>query len=364
MKLPLGIPDSNRVLDPTMPAGSTGNFQPVPPPIGVPAVAQTTNVMTNFAWEYVWHCHLLGHEENDMMRPIASVLNGVLAGNQVTLNWTDATPWNGTGPLTTLGNPANEIGFRIERATLPAGTFAQIGTALANQTGFIDTGVLPATMYRYRVIAWNVAGTATSNELTVGVVPPAAPTSLVATVQSGPGVGLTWRDNATNETGFVIERSVNGGAFAPLVTVGPLNGTGNVSYTDTTVTAGTTYAYRVKAVNGGVSSSYSNTVTAIPSAVAAPSNVTATAARTGTTTDTVTLRWTDNANNETGFTIQRATNSTFTAGLTAYNVAANRTVFQNTGLGRNRTFFYRIRSVAAAGSSAWVNATPFPIITP
>ena len=26
--------------------------------------------MTNFGWEYVWHCHLLGHEENDMMRPL------------------------------------------------------------------------------------------------------------------------------------------------------------------------------------------------------------------------------------------------------------------------------------------------------
>jgi hypothetical protein len=27
------------------------------------------NKMTNVGWEYVWHCHLLGHEENDMMRP-------------------------------------------------------------------------------------------------------------------------------------------------------------------------------------------------------------------------------------------------------------------------------------------------------
>jgi FtsP/CotA-like multicopper oxidase with cupredoxin domain len=26
--------------------------------------------MINFGWEYVWHCHILGHEENDMMRPI------------------------------------------------------------------------------------------------------------------------------------------------------------------------------------------------------------------------------------------------------------------------------------------------------
>ncbi|HJV33779.1 choice-of-anchor D domain-containing protein [Geomonas sp.] len=70
MKLPFALPDSNRVLDPTMLQNTAGNFQPVAPPPGLPAVAQTTNVMTNFGWEYVWHCHLLGHEENDMMRPI------------------------------------------------------------------------------------------------------------------------------------------------------------------------------------------------------------------------------------------------------------------------------------------------------
>jgi hypothetical protein len=29
-----------------------------------------TNMLYNIGWEYVWHCHLLGHEENDMMQPI------------------------------------------------------------------------------------------------------------------------------------------------------------------------------------------------------------------------------------------------------------------------------------------------------
>ncbi len=80
MKLPFALPDSIRLLDPTSPAGSTMAFQPALPPPGVPAVAQTTNVMTNFGWEYVWHCHLLGHEENDMMRPIV-----LLPGNPVAL---------------------------------------------------------------------------------------------------------------------------------------------------------------------------------------------------------------------------------------------------------------------------------------
>lgn len=69
-KLPFAIPNSHRLLDPTMPQGSTANFSPAAPPPGLPGVAAITNVMTNFLWEYVWHCHLLGHEENDMMRPI------------------------------------------------------------------------------------------------------------------------------------------------------------------------------------------------------------------------------------------------------------------------------------------------------
>jgi FtsP/CotA-like multicopper oxidase with cupredoxin domain len=70
MQLPFTIPNSMRLLDPTVPLGSTGIFSPVAPPPGVAAVAQTTNVVNSYGWEYVWHCHLLGHEENDMMRPI------------------------------------------------------------------------------------------------------------------------------------------------------------------------------------------------------------------------------------------------------------------------------------------------------
>ena len=29
-----------------------------------------TNQLYNFGWEYVWHCHILSHEENDMMRAV------------------------------------------------------------------------------------------------------------------------------------------------------------------------------------------------------------------------------------------------------------------------------------------------------
>ena len=70
---------------------------------------------------------------------------------------------------------------------------------------------------------------------------------------------LTWTDNSTNETTFNIERKaeVCPGtlSFAPLATVGV-----NVAtYTDSAVTEGVTYCYRVAASNSAGVSAYSNT---------------------------------------------------------------------------------------------------------
>ena len=57
----------------------------------------------------------------------------------------------------------------------------------------------------------------------------------------------------------------------------------------------------------------------------APTNLTGSA--TGTT---VNLSWNDNSSKETGFTIQRATNDTFTLGLVTSNVGPNVTGIQQT----------------------------------
>jgi FtsP/CotA-like multicopper oxidase with cupredoxin domain len=65
--LPFAVPKSSRMLDPTQPKNTTAQFS------GFDALGQpitVKNQMTDFGWEYVWHCHLLGHEENDMMRAI------------------------------------------------------------------------------------------------------------------------------------------------------------------------------------------------------------------------------------------------------------------------------------------------------
>jgi FtsP/CotA-like multicopper oxidase with cupredoxin domain len=173
-KLPFAVPDSIRLLDPTMPEGSTA---PAFNPAG-PGNANTpiTNIKVNMGWEYVWHCHLLSHEEMDMMRPqqvsVAYTAPGAptlsQVGTSTTFTWTD--PTSVALGLESWGNPRNEIGFRIERARVVNGVvsaYSTLGTALANQTTFTDTTALGGVPYRYRVVAWNTAGEGTSAPMNV-----------------------------------------------------------------------------------------------------------------------------------------------------------------------------------------------------
>ena len=66
------MPDSVRLIDPTLPEGAT--LIPPPPagwfdPAG-DAITEILNHYVNFGWEYVWHCHILAHEEMDMMHSL------------------------------------------------------------------------------------------------------------------------------------------------------------------------------------------------------------------------------------------------------------------------------------------------------
>jgi predicted phage tail protein len=281
----------------------------------------------------------------------------------VKLAWTDGTPK--TDSLSdTWGRPDGEIGYRIERAPINPngnpGTYTQVATALANQTSWTDTQAGQTTSYSYRVAAFNAAGSSVSTAILAGaanVAVPVAPTQLTATAQSGPQVTLSWRDNAGNETGFVVERAANGsGAYTPIATPSARSSTGTVTYVDTAVKAATSYQYRVKAVNGGGSSAYATGASVtLPALPAAPSNLTATAARANGNNDTVTLKWADNADNETGFEIQRSTSATFTSPTTSA-APANATQLVQTGLSRARTYYYRVRATNLGGPSDWSNA--------
>ncbi len=174
------------------------------------------------------------------------------------------------------------------------------------------------------------------------------PSSLTANATLSSQIDLTWTDNADNENGFAIERKTgSGGTWAEIDTV-----SANVtSYANTGLAAGTTYYYRVRAYKDAGYSSYSNEVyTATPSRPDTPSDLTANA----TSCSQIDLTWTDNANNENGFAIERKTGSGGTWAQIA-TVGANVTSYANTGLAASTTYYYRVRAYNAVGYSPYSN---------
>jgi FtsP/CotA-like multicopper oxidase with cupredoxin domain/fibronectin type 3 domain-containing protein len=463
--LPFDFPNNVRLLSPMMTEGQAIDLSSVKDPLGLGMTAfapngepiDVYNHYVNFGAEYVYHCHILSHEEMDMMHSVLFAFPPVapsgLAFNAGTLSWTDnsrsetafvveksqdggiswvevgridrlltalnttggtesftdpawamgdqyrvvaqnmvgdtwdysnpnlneilpgtfafpvvtteavsevlavtppptppAAPTNLTatpqaGPQVSLAwtdNATDETGFVIERSTDGGVNFSALATVGADSISYIDLAVSAGNTYDYRVAAFNAGGPSaysnTASATIPGPQPPVAPSDLQANLQDVPLIDLSWVDNSLDETGFVIERSTDGVNFSALATV-----VANVTaYNDVAVFGGFTYTYRVAAFNANGTSAYvvSNSVAVPPDATApaAPSNLFAT----NVAQTTLTLNWQDNSNNETGFTIQRATNNSFTRGLMSINVGPNVTAFNDTGLKRNTKYYYRV----------------------
>jgi len=91
--------------------------------------------------------------------------------------------------------------------------------------------------------------------------PPVAPGNVAAVASSASLVNVTWTDNAADEEGFRIDRSADGSAYFTLATLGA-----NVtSFADQNLSAGTSYLYRIYALNSaGLAYSTSPVVTTPP----------------------------------------------------------------------------------------------------
>jgi hypothetical protein len=115
------------------------------------------------------------------------------------------------------------------------------------------------------VAYWLYSGPASSPP-TVPTVPtpqrPTAPSLPTSTVKGATQVDLSWSDTSASEAGFRIERRVEGGSYSQIATVAA-NAT---SYSDTGLSAGTRYCYRVRAYNTVGDSGYSNETCASTSA--------------------------------------------------------------------------------------------------
>jgi uncharacterized delta-60 repeat protein len=252
--------------------------------------------------------------------------------------------------FTWTDNSDNEAEFEIFRSTGNNSNFTLVLTRPANSTSAVNSGLLPNTTYFYRVRAVNgLSGLSVfSNEISQTTLSniPAAPTNLAVQSVSSNQIVLTWVDNATNETGYSVERSVGTNLSFEFVAGLAANTT---TFTNGTLLPNTTYFYRVRATSGAGASAFSNEVSATtaPPPPTAPSALTANAL----SATEVGLSWADNSTNETGFEIQRSLN--FAANfVTVQTTAANATSFVDTGLTPFTQYFYRVRANGTAGSNS------------
>jgi hypothetical protein len=107
-------------------------------------------------------------------------------------------------------------------------------------------------------------------QATPQVTAPAAPTNLSATVVSSTQIDLTWADNSSNESAFILERATNSTFTSGLTTANP--GANATNHNATGLSPGTTYWFRVRATNAGGDSANSNVVSASTTPNTGPEN--------------------------------------------------------------------------------------------
>ena len=267
-----------------------------------------------------------------------SNLSGTAGGaSLINLSWSD--------------NASNELGYRIESKIGPTGTYELLTTLGPNTRATSITNLLEGTQYYYRLQAVNAGGrSAYSNEKSVTTVLN-HPSSLTAQALSSSQVLLNWNDKSATESGFKIERSLlTDTNFTEIATVGA----NTTSYTDTGLSEATKYYYRVRAYNAYTTSDYSNekSVTTLYNIPTAPTGLTITSLL----TNKVSLSWTDNSGDESGFKIQRKQGATGTY-VTIKTTVANVTSYtdKDSAIRDGILYYYRVCATNAAGDSAFSN---------
>jgi hypothetical protein len=187
--------------------------------------------------------------------------------------------------------------------------------------------------------------------------PDSAPADLRITATSNNGgklkINLAWTNNATNQSGFDLERSTDGTVFAQIGTASATVTT----FSDTKTASNTTYYYRVAALNAAGTGNYSN-VAVYGGVLSAPTGLAATAVS-GSEIDVV---WTDNSSTETAFLVDRSPDGNTFSQIAS--LPAGSTSYASKGLTANTTYYYRVRAQSSFGSSAPSNTASATTLNP
>ncbi len=175
------------------------------------------------------------------------------ANGQINVNPNTPFTWN---------TATNATGYKIEIATDSNFNAIVLDTIILGNTSssFAPKAIPFSTQLFARIYGTNNCGDGPALKFvgfTTGSLP-SAPTNLTKLSQTASSATLKWTDNATNENGYRVERKV--GTDTTFTEVASSLGANTTVFIATNLVDGTTYAYRVRAVNAFGYSSYSNTL--------------------------------------------------------------------------------------------------------
>jgi FtsP/CotA-like multicopper oxidase with cupredoxin domain len=215
-QVPFAVPTSVRPLNPAMPLGVTTGFSQIDPATGADLEPNRRNAIANFGHEYVWHCHILSHEESDMMRPMVLNLDQLL----YTVDAEGVKQWE-LGNWTTINAavPTQIVadGPRMYASVTGSGTWqwdgstwTRIGTSIADKMVASD-GILYADygasgLHKWDGSAWVKIGTSNPENIVISG-------TILYVDYGAAGVhkynGSTWaKIGTTNPTSMVASQNV------------------------------------------------------------------------------------------------------------------------------------------------------------
>lgn len=255
-----------------------------------------------------------------------------LDDGRVRLSWTD--------------NSTSEAGYQIQFRELKSKKWLTLGNVQTDQVyNLVGSGLAPSTDFEFRVRGYKLDGKISkfSNRAKATTRILGAPQQLVAIPGADGSFTFKWKDTSSTETGFELQQSVAGADFKPYWNFGAYNIAKRrlkATLKDFPLDKDVRYRIRAFHVAGDtkVFSDFSNLVASHSTPLTAPGSL----AVTGSTENSLSVKWKDLSTRENGYRIDYRVVGT--SAFSTKNAGGNSEAFTITGLEAGKNYEFRVRA--------------------